>query len=113
MASTNMKTVVKDETRLTMASVHLALTFKHRQQGYSVLWDGVLTWDFLRGTSLKKHPVWGLYDLMNLTVKYLRDHLYRDVLPRSHRDDIDVCPGVLNKYERSYPLRTYTSLDIV
>ncbi len=90
LASTSLKMVVRDESRLTVASVHMALTFSHTNQSYSVLWDGSLTGDFLRGTSLKKYPVWGLYELQNLTVNYPRDHLFRDVLPRSHRDDIAI-----------------------
>ena len=79
--------ILADQSLIIHASFHLALTFRYRNDSFSVFWRPDPTSQFFHG-KITKFPVFGLYEIANITSR--KPTGLNHIFPPPHRDNVEV-----------------------
>ena len=67
LATTKLSDAIFDVSMIEIASIHYAINMTHLDPNFSVFWGTERTSAYLSGARTQKHPIFGLYQIANVT----------------------------------------------
>ena len=67
LATTKLSDTLFDESMIEIASIHYAINLSHVDPNFTVFWGTERTSAYLSGARTQKHPIFGLYQIANIT----------------------------------------------